>query len=116
MLSWVATAGTPSTGTGPSQAAVGTGYIHAETSGPANYNADFDLSRTLPAGVTAYGFAFQYHMFGAAMGSAVLETSADGTSWTSLWSKSGEQGNQWLQATAYAGSGQTMLRYTCVPI
>ena len=42
-------------------------------------------------------------------------SSADGTSWASLWSKSGNQGDQWLRATVYAGSGQTTLRYTFVP-
>ena len=60
-----------------------------------------------------YGIAFQYHMYGATMGSAVLESSATGTSWASLWSKSGNMGDQWNQATVYAlGSGQTMLRFT----
>ena len=104
------TGGTPSIGTGPSSAAVGTGYIHAETSG--QYGKIFDLEKTFPAGSELYGVAFQYHMYGSTVGFAVLETSADGTSWDWLWSKSGDLGNQWLQATVYAGSGQTMVRYT----
>ena len=52
-------------------------------------------------------------MYGNGMGSAVLESSADGTTWGSLWSMSGNKGNQWLQATVYAGSSdQMMLRFT----
>ena len=98
--------------TGPSSAADGSYYVYAHADW--NYNQNFDLEKTFPTGQELYGVAFQYHMYGADMGSAVLESSATGTNWASLWSKSGDQGNQWLQATVYAGGGQTMLRYTCV--
>ena len=103
---------TASVGTGPSSAADGAFYVYAETSG-ASY-MDFDLEKTFPAGQELYGIAFQYHMYGSGMGSAVLESSATGTSWASLWSKGpGDMGNQWNQATVSAlGSGQTMLRFT----
>ena len=105
---------TPSGGTGPSSAAAGTGYVYAETSAPNYPNKNFDLEETLPTGQYLYGVAFQYHMYGDTVGTVNLETSADGTSWVSLWAKSGNLGDQWRQATVYAGSGQTMLRYTCV--
>ena len=105
---------TISINTGPSSAADGSYYVYA-SGGYSNDGQNFDLQKTFPPGQELYGVAFQYHMYGATMGSAILETSADGTSWVSLWSKSGNMGNQWLQATVYAGSGQTMLRYTCVP-
>ena len=105
---WVG--GTESLSTGPSGAADGSYYVYAETSGQPRKN--FDLQKAFPAGV--YGIAFQYHMYGATIGTAVLESSATGTSWASLWSKGpGDKGNHWNQATAYArGSGQTMLRFT----
>ena len=110
---------TPSSYTGPSGAAVGNYYLYAETSGAPNtefsaqnYNMNFDLQKSFPVGQEIYGIAFQYHMYGVSMGSAFLESSTDGTSWVSLWTQSGNLGNQWLQATVYAGSGQTMLRYT----
>ena len=103
---------TRSWSTGPQGATDGSYYVYAETSG--QYGKKFDLQKTVPVGQELYGVAFQYHMYGSTMGSAILETSADGTNWVSLWSKSGDQGNQWLLATVYAGSGQTMLRYTCV--
>ena len=104
--------GTPSSYTGPSSAADGSYYVYAEAN--YNYNLDFDLEKTFPAGQELYGIAFQYHMYGSSMGSAVLESSATGTSWASLWSQSGNMGNQWNQATVYAlgGSGQRILRFT----
>ena len=100
--------------TGPSVAAVGTYYVFAYSF--QNSNLNFDLEKTLPAGQEPYGIAFQYHMYGADMGSVVLQSSADGTGWLNLWSRSGDQGDQWSQATVYADSGQTMLRFTCVPL
>ena len=104
---------TASSATGPSSAADGSFYVYAETSSPNNPSVNFDLEKTFPTGQELYGIAFQYHMYGATMGSAVLESSATGTSWASLWSQSGNIGTQWNQATVYAqGSGQTMLRFT----
>ena len=78
------------------------------------------MHKTFPAGQTLCGVAFQYHMYGTTMGSAVVQTSAADpndpdaayeATWTSLWSKSGNQGDQWRQATLYAPTGQTMLRF-----
>ena len=105
------TGATPSSSTGPSAAAGGSWYLYAETSG--FYNSLFDMQKSFPSSSELYGIAFQYHMYGTNIGTAVLETKGSGgTSWVSLWSKSGNQGNQWRQAAAYAGSGQTMLRFT----
>ena len=64
--------GTPSSSTGPSSAADGSYYVYAEAI--FNYNLDFDLEKTFPAGQELYGIAFQYHMYGGTMGSAVLES------------------------------------------
>ena len=101
--------------TGPPDAADGSYYVYAETSAPNNNGFVFDMQKTFLSGQQLYGIAFQYHMYGSGIGSVVLESSAGGTSWASLWSKSGNKGDQWLQATVYASSGQTMLRFTCVP-
>ena len=104
---------TPSDSTGPLGAAVGSYYVYAETSGSGNYGKSFDLDRSFPAGQELYGVTFQYHMYGATMGSAILESSADGTSWVSLWSKSGNMGNQWRQATSvYLETDHNRLRFT----
>ncbi len=104
--------GTPSRNTGPSSAAQGTYYVYMEASSP-NYPSKrailnspcFDLSAATNA-----TFTFQYHMYGASgMGSLALEASTDnGTTWTSVWSKSGNQGNSWksesIDLRAYTGA------------
>ncbi|TYA52278.1 immunoglobulin-like domain-containing protein [Formosa maritima] len=106
------TGGTPSSNTGPSSANAGSYYIYMESSSP-NYSTKrailnspcFDLS-----GATQATFEFKYHMYGASsMGSLALELSNDnGMSWTSVWSRSGNQGNSWQTASinlnAYVGS------------
>jgi len=109
--------GTPSSNTGPSSAQEGTYYIYVESSSP-NYSNKtaiiegpcFDLS-----GETSASFSFRYHMYGAsAMGGLELQASTDGSSWSNVWSASGNQGNSWLSAnvdlTSYAG-GTVKLRY-----
>ena len=53
---------TPSSSTGPSSAADGSYYVYAHAY--YNYNLDFDLEKTFPAGQELYGIAFQYHMYG----------------------------------------------------
>jgi hypothetical protein len=113
-IDWTINAnGTPSSNTGPTSAADGTFYVYVEASSP-NYPSRrailnspcFDLN-----GVASASFNFQYHMFGAAdMGTIDLEISNDeGTTWTSIWSQSGNQGNQWnsqsVSLDAYVGSG-----------
>ena len=120
-LNWLVDGGgTPSNNTGPSSAAQGSDYIFVEASvngtGYPNKRAIitspcFDLG-----GLTNPEFSFSYHMFGAAdMGSIALELSDDdGSTWTSLWSQTGNQGNQWLivnlDLSTYAG-GNIQLRF-----
>jgi len=109
--------GTPSSNTGPSYAQEGSYYIYVESSSP-NYSNKvtiiespcFDLS-----GESSATFAFRYHMYGAsAMGDLELQATTDDNSWSTLWSKAGNQGNSWLSAnvdmTAYAG-GNVKLRF-----
>jgi hypothetical protein len=112
--------GTPSSGTGPSSAAQGSSYIYVEASG---LNVGYPNIRaiiTSPCfdlnGLQNPVFSFQYHMFGAAdMGSLTVEISDDdGSSWSSIWSQAGNQGNQWLTVdldlSAYIG-GNVQLRF-----
>ncbi|MEP0515452.1 GEVED domain-containing protein, partial [Dokdonia sp.] len=60
-----------------------------------------------------------YHMFGSTDGGSVdLEVSTDnGTSWTSIWNQTGNQGNQWnnvsIDLAAYLG-GAIQLRFNRV--
>ncbi len=101
--------GTPSSSTGPSTGANGsTYYLFTESSGNATKEAIlsspyFDLTRSATA-----QFNFYYHMYGATMGTLLLEVSDDdATTWTNLWSLSGDQGNNWssqsVNLDAYSG-------------
>lgn len=111
--------GTPSFGTGPSNGAAGSWYLFVEASGNGTGypNARAILnSPCLDLSGESQAFAtFNYHMFGSTnMGSIALEASLDnGSSWTTLWTKTGNQGNSWLEETidlsAYAG-GTVQLR------
>jgi hypothetical protein len=123
-LNWTVDAsGTPSSSTGPSSASAGSYYVYVEASGNgtgypnkrAILNSPcFDLSSATQA-----TFTFKYHMYGATdMGSIALEASNDnGTTWTSIWSKTGNQGNQWntqsVDLSAYVG-GAVQLRFNRV--
>ncbi|CAM1358651.1 trypsin-like peptidase domain-containing protein [Tenacibaculum xiamenense] len=118
-FNWATRSGsTPSRNTGPSSANAGSYYLYVESSSP-NYPSKsaivtspcFDLSQ-----VTSASFTFDYHMYGASgMGNLKLEASTDkGATWTSVWQKSGNQGNSWSSASvnlnSYAGS-QVKLRF-----
>jgi PKD repeat protein len=109
--------GTPSTSTGPSGAIDGTYYIYIESSYEnhpdkvANLTSPcFDLS-----GLASPTLKFQYHMYGATMGTLNVQISTDnGSSWTTLWTKSGDQGNSWHQAlvslSGYANNSNILIR------
>jgi hypothetical protein len=102
-LNWTVDAnGTPSNNTGPSGAVQGSNYIFVEASGN---NTGYPNKRAIITSpcydLSSQGsatFSFNYHMFGSNdMGSLTLEASNDnGASWTTLWSETGNQGNQWL--------------------
>jgi endonuclease I len=110
--------GTPSSSTGPSSATEGSNYLYIESSGngtgyptkTAILNSPC-VDLTTESGAT---LSFSYHMYGSSMGSMILEGSIDGTNWTSLWSKSGNQTNAWFNAnvdlTSYIG-GTVELRF-----
>ena len=113
---------TPSSGTGPSAAVNGDtyAYVEASTSGTGfpSKNAIlntpcFDLS-----GTSSATFSFEYHMLGDAVGSFTVEASDDdATTWTSIFSRSGNQGDAWLSAnlnmSSYVG-GSVQFRFNVV--
>ena len=92
--------GTPSSNTGPSAAFDGSYYLFTEAT--LNYNniayhsgPTFNLINN-----NSPEFSFNYHMYGSDMGTLSLELSDNGgNSWSVIWSKSGDQGNQWLSET-----------------
>ena len=96
-LNWVNNAaGTPSGGTGPSAASAGTRYMYVESSGNGtgypNKTAFLDSPCFDLTGITNPIFSFDYHIYGADMGTLKLQISTDnGGSWTdSGWSQSGQ--------------------------
>ena len=101
--------GTPSSGTGPSAAFDSTDYMYVETSGNQG-NHSYLNSRCID--LTSYtdpALVFAYHMYGGAMGTLSVEVSTDtGATWNSVWSLSGDQGNQWhetvVSLSGYSGS------------
>ena len=91
--------------------------VYCETTGNVP-NDLFELQKTLGAGQTLYKVSFAYSMYGIStnygesMGYASVSSSADGTTWSQMWSKSGNQGYGWKTATAYAtGTGHTYIRF-----
>ena len=113
--------GTPSTATGPSDGADGNYYMYLEAStsgaGQIGSNATAILESPcldLTALPAAY-LSFSNHMYGNAMGTLSVEVSEDGTTWTSVWSQSGDQGDQWNDVTinlnAYLGEAELKIRF-----
>jgi len=115
---WMTKSGPTSTSsTGPASAAVGSYYLYIESDSPNNPNKTamitspcLDLNQASQASVD-----FKYHMYGASMGSLYLEVLAETTEeWTTIWSKTGDQGNYWYQAEVDLGAfiGQNIkIRY-----
>lgn len=117
-LNWTRdSGGTPSTGTGPATGSDGTWYMFVEASGNGTGYPNktayldgpcFDLTNESQA-----DFTYAYHMYssGAAgdVGSLDVQASIDdGSSWTSLGTISGSQGNAWnngsVSLDSYTGS------------
>jgi len=103
-LDWTLRSGsTPSSSTGPSGANHGKYYAYVEASSP-NYPSKtaFLLSPTYSlAGKENATISFDYHMYGTTMGTLELHVSTNGgTTWSpsSIWSKTGNQGNAWNSA------------------
>ena len=98
--------GTPSTNTGPANGDPNW-YMFIETSPTVTGDEAYLLSDCFDfTGLASPEISFDYHMFGAAMGSLDLQISTGGA-WNSIWIENGDQGNVWNSATidltAYAG-------------
>ncbi|WP_109437433.1 M14 family zinc carboxypeptidase [Aquimarina sp. AU119] len=102
--------GTPSSSTGPSAAQDGSFYLYTEASGNSNNKTALLTSPCIDlASLSGVSLEFGYHMYGSNMGSMeVLASTDDGVNYTSIWTKSGDAGNTWNQASVdlsvYAGS------------
>ena len=109
--------GTTSSSTGPSSGQGSTWYMYTEASSP-NYPskvADFVSPGIDLDPLNNPVLEFGYHMYGASMGTMDVSVSTnDGSSWTSVWSESGNLGNVWNTAEVsladYHGQ-QILLRF-----
>eukprot|EP00618_Florenciella_parvula_P036668 CAMPEP_0119488208 /NCGR_PEP_ID=MMETSP1344-20130328/14049_1 /TAXON_ID=236787 /ORGANISM="Florenciella parvula, Strain CCMP2471" /LENGTH=340 /DNA_ID=CAMNT_0007523143 /DNA_START=330 /DNA_END=1347 /DNA_ORIENTATION=+ len=101
---------TSSSDTGPSGAYSGSYYVYSEAT--STFNTDFDL--LYQAGDRVDTVTFAYSMYGGDgdyMGSLKLQGSTDCSSFTTLWSKSGNQGSSWKTAEVDVTGGT---EYTCM--
>ena len=92
--------GTPSSTTGPTAAHDSAYYMYTESSTP-NYPDKVAILEGPILPLDSYKeekIEFWYHMYGSTMGVLYLEINDTGGSWIELWSKSGDQGNQWYNA------------------
>lgn len=95
--------------TGPADDVDGGGrFLLLETTGSCPENGEARLRSNCllldKQGTDTCHLSFYYHMWGTTVGSLLLQASSDaGQSWTTLWSRSGNQGNAWQKA--YVGLG-----------
>lgn len=95
--------GTPTVNTGPNgDVNGGSGkYVYLESSGTSCNNGKqthlvSNCIRINKQGSDTCNFAFNYHMWGVNTGILRLQYSIDGgATWTTMWEKSGNQGNAW---------------------
>ena len=106
--------GTPSSNTGPSDDITGGGYyLYIETSSPRAqgdraiiYSPTIDLSS-----LTNPELSFSTHMYGNEIDSLIIDvTTNSGSSYTTIFTKHGDQGNQWndelVDLSSYSGNVQ----------
>lgn len=115
---WVArSTATGSGNTGPSADYSGTGnYVFIESSSCFNNTSYLNSPNYDFSSLTIPQVTFWYHLYGATTGSLDLEISTDnGATWTSVWSLSGDQGDEWKEVTvslaAYTSATNATLRF-----
>ena len=114
--------GTPSSSTGPSSGAdSSTYYVYVETSSGSCYNnGDITIIYESPVIDFNSGTSHKIHwwnnMYGSSIGTLELQENTS-SSWTTLWSMSGDQGSSWFDNTtdlsSLTGQGNLRFKYTC---
>jgi len=102
VFDWIINNGpTTSATTGPSDDVTGGGnYMYTETSVPrAVGDSAILISPSIDvSSLTSSEISFQLHMYGASMGTLRVDASSDGgTTFTTLWTKTGDQGDLWTE-------------------
>jgi hypothetical protein len=103
--------GTPSGSTGPSDDITGGGnYMFIETSSGSNGDSAVLLSQAIDlSALTVPELRFYSHMFGATINTLTVDISVDaGVTFTQVFTKNGQQGNQWneefVDLSSYSGT------------
>lgn len=104
--------GTPSNSTGPSGADQGSFYVYVEASNP-----NFDKTAILNSPCLDFASgasptaSFRYQMTGNAVGTLQLQARTSGSSnWSTVFTRSGDQGSSWRTATANLTASVEQLR------
>ena len=99
-LDWTRKSGnTPTNNTGPSEAAEGNYYLFTEANSAVNGSAILQSPCLDLTQVNNPELVFSYHMYGSNMGSLQVKVSTNnGVSWSNLFNKSGNQGDEWKTA------------------
>ena len=101
--------GTSSYSTGPTTGHGGGGwYLYTEASGIYNTLYRLESPSFTLRGAAALGF--WYHMYGSSMGTLSVRV-FDGEGWSEVWSKSGNQGNAWRNASTILPDSATRIRF-----
>jgi hypothetical protein len=91
--------------------------MYTEASSPNFPSKVFNMKACFDFGsLSSPSMDFSYHMYGAAMGTLNLQVSTNsGASWTTVWTRTGDQGNAWLTAnvdlSAYGGQPVVGIRW-----
>jgi hypothetical protein len=106
---WTRNSGsTGSSGTGPSSAYDGSYYIYVETS--SSNSGDTDIIEYDFGSSTDSAISFYYHQYGSDQGTLYLE-GYNGSSWSEIWSSSGDQGDQWINVEqSFSGFSKVRFR------
>ncbi len=112
------TGSTPSSNTGPGSAFSGDYYIYLEATGNGTgYPSKVANLRRQIYNSSLNSVSFNYHMYGTNMGTLALQVSNSSNSgYTQIWSRNGNQGNSWQNATvtipsSYLSNGGYYLRF-----
>jgi hypothetical protein len=105
--------GTPTGGTGPDSGFDGSYYLYTEANTNVNSTAILQSPCLDLTDLDGPVLSFAYHMKGDNTGSLTVQVSTDnGQSWSTLWTKSGEQGSAWKTKTLNLAS--SISEYTLI--
>ena len=110
--------GTPSPGTGPSDDVTGGGnYMYTEASLPRAHSdsaimmtGDIDISALSNAELNFYS-----HMYGTAIGTLRVDMH-DGTNYTTVFTKSGDQGDVWVEESVLLSTTASVVSFKVVAV